>query len=630
MAFVFVRMNIRKILAGSILAVMFASPAKSETDYDPQHTMLALNMAVVSVHRILAAESRIVLDDEYQNIINNLSIGNIRSDPEITDLYRKLLDAAQNKKLRQEESELLKKSSDKQSGRRIKTALSEMAENSRRMLTGETGIGSFFVGLGRLAGACTASYFKYQTVNETVEGESLEEGLFRLNAEEMRDFNELQKQLLSSSWNLLNKYRLPDEFRLVQRALDDFYRAVEEPDTSSRRLRMLKALEDDFRIYPPYWFYRARAALDEKNDYEAQRSFARFMEVWRPVLRKDPYMLEAAKYKVSTLLKDGLPEDEESQKKILELSQIIRDNTMREDWENNLFLAALYYSLGDSENAIECAQVNIDFGYETEISSAMLSKMREGVEFPLLPEETLRLLRLENYFSGMTPEDREAAFLVADYFDGRYGAVEALGRNSRPLALHARRIIEFLKADASSRDNIHALAELELSLKAELSDSYSEIFEMVKDYADNENIPARIFLADMYNYGWGVERDTRQAMNYYAKSSSEIYSQFMYVNLMLLSQDNTVNVEFENDYSTAMRYYNARDYAKAAEIFTVSAKNGNPSSQYMIGRMHEHGQSVEKNIETARSWYTEAAKNNEPRAKRALKRLSGKKSWWPF
>ncbi|MBQ7267703.1 MAG: hypothetical protein IJR11_04970, partial [Synergistaceae bacterium] len=124
MAFVFVRMNIRKILAGSILAVMFASPAKSETDYDPQHTMLALNMAVVSVHRILAAESRIVLDDEYQNIINNLSIGNIRSDPEITDLYRKLLDAAQNKKLRQEESELLKKSSDKQSGRRIKTALS--------------------------------------------------------------------------------------------------------------------------------------------------------------------------------------------------------------------------------------------------------------------------------------------------------------------------------------------------------------------------------------------------------------------------------------------------------------------------------------------------------------------------
>ena len=73
--------GIKKFLAALIFIITLTSTAKSETDYDPQHTMLALNMAVVSVHRILAAESRIVLDDEYQNIINNLSIGNIRSDP---------------------------------------------------------------------------------------------------------------------------------------------------------------------------------------------------------------------------------------------------------------------------------------------------------------------------------------------------------------------------------------------------------------------------------------------------------------------------------------------------------------------------------------------------------------------
>ncbi|MBQ2616492.1 MAG: hypothetical protein IJF90_06505, partial [Synergistaceae bacterium] len=79
----------RKILAGLILAVALPSVAISETAYDPQHTMLALNMAVVSVHRILSAEDRIILDAEYQNIINNLSIGNIRSDPEITELYKK-------------------------------------------------------------------------------------------------------------------------------------------------------------------------------------------------------------------------------------------------------------------------------------------------------------------------------------------------------------------------------------------------------------------------------------------------------------------------------------------------------------------------------------------------------------
>ena len=231
----------RKIFLSLLAAVMIVRASHAEDSYDPQHTMLALNMAVVSVHRILAAEDRIVLDAEYQNIINNLSIGNIRSDPEITELYRKLLDVAQGKKLRQEEAAELRRQYDSQSSNRIKSALSEMAENSRKMLTGETGINTFFTGLGRLAGACMASYFKHQNS----EGIDLDGGLYRLKAQDMADFNDLQKQLLSSSWELLNKYHLPDEYRLVQRALDDFYRAVEEPDTASRRLRMLKALEDD-------------------------------------------------------------------------------------------------------------------------------------------------------------------------------------------------------------------------------------------------------------------------------------------------------------------------------------------------------------------------------------------------
>ncbi|MBQ6418678.1 MAG: hypothetical protein IJJ91_08415, partial [Synergistaceae bacterium] len=156
----------RKFLAGLILAVALPSVAISETAYDPQHTMLALNMAVVSVHRILSAEDRIILDAEYQNIINNLSIGNIRSDPEITELYKKLLDVSQGKRLRQEEAVELRRQYDSQSGNRIKSALSEMAENSRKMLTGETGISSFFTGFGRLSGACLASYFKHQNVGE--------------------------------------------------------------------------------------------------------------------------------------------------------------------------------------------------------------------------------------------------------------------------------------------------------------------------------------------------------------------------------------------------------------------------------------------------------------------------------
>ena len=621
----------RKIFLSAIISVMLFSDSRAQESYDPQHTMLALNMAVVSLHRILSAQDRIILDAEYQNIINNLSIGNIRSDPEITELYRRLLDIAQNKKLRQEESDEIRKRYDAQSSIRIKYALSEMAEISRGVLAGDENAGKFFVGLGRLISACTAGYFleKAEAVNQSI---NLNTEMFRLKAEDMKDFNELQKQLLSSSWNLLNKYHLPDEYRLVQRALDDFYRAVDEPDTPSRKLRMLKAIEDDFRVYPPYWFYRARTALDADDSYEAEKCFDEFDKVWRPVLRKDPYKLEATKHRINTLLKDGV--NDKSRKNILELAEIMRDNTLREDWTNNLFAAALYYSLGEKETAMNCAEINIDFGYEYELSSAMLQQMRADVDYPLLPEDTLRAVKLSQLTQDMTSYDKEAALILADYFDGREGYSESLRGNNHQLLRHARRLIAQSENDPSLFAEILRLAEISGDVSC-----YSSALNLIRDYADGGNVPASAFLADMYNYGLGVSHDSFMALKYYriAGFAGDTYSQNMCVNIMLTSQDYTyqpqepVTPSPEDQYQEGMRLYNAKQYTEALETFRKSAGNGNSSSEYMIGRMHEHAQGVSRNLDTAKEHYTRASEMGHSGAKKALKRLSGKNSWWwPF
>lgn len=621
----------RKIFLSAIIFVMLISDSHAEESYDPQHTMLALNMAVVSVHRILSAQDRIILDAEYQNIINNLSIGNIRSDPEITELYRRLLDVSHSKRLRQDEAEEIRKRYDAQSSNRIKYALTEMAEIGRGVLAGDENAGKVFVGLGRLLSACTAGYFREQAdgVNRNI---NLNAELFRLKTEEMNDFNDLQKQLLSSSWRLLNKYHLPDEYRLVQRALDDFYRAVDEPDTPSRKLRMLQALEDDFRVYPPYWFYRARTALDVGDSYEAGKCFDRFNEVWRPVLRKDPYKLEATKYRINTLLNDGV--NDESRKNILALAEIMRDNTLREDWTNNLFAAALYYSLGDKETAVKCAEVNIDFGYEYELSSAMLEQMRANVDFPLLPEDTLRALKLSRLTQNMKSHDKEAALILADYFDGRGEYYEALRKNNHPLSRHALRIILQSENDSSLFADILRFAKISGDISC-----YSSAMNLIKDYADGGNIPASTFLADMYSYGLGVSRDSFMALKYYriAGFGGDIYSQNMCVNIMLTSQDYTyrpeepVTLSPEDQYKEGMTLYNAKQYTEALEMFRLSAEGGNSSSEYMIGRMHEHAQGVSRNVDKAKEYYARASEKGHSGAKKALKRLSGKNSWWlPF
>ena len=142
----------------------------------------------------------------------------------------------------------------------------------------------------------------------------------------------------------------------------------------------------------------------------------------------------------------------------------------------------------------------------------------------------------------------------------------------------------------------------------------------------------------MYNYGLGVKRDSFMALKYYriAGFDGDLYSQFMCVNIMLTSQDYTyqpqaaVTISPEDQYKEGMRFYNAKKYAEALEMFRRSAEAGNASSEYMIGRMHEHGQGVSRNIDTAKEYYTRASEKGHSGAKKALKRLAGGKSWWPF
>ena len=107
--------------------------AHSEQAYDPQHTMLALNMAIVSVHKILTAQDRAVLEQEYNNIINNLSLGNIESDSELTGLYQELMTVITSKRLREDDSKRLQEFYTLAEQRIITYAMSNIKEHEARI-----------------------------------------------------------------------------------------------------------------------------------------------------------------------------------------------------------------------------------------------------------------------------------------------------------------------------------------------------------------------------------------------------------------------------------------------------------------------------------------------------------------
>lgn len=589
--------------------------------------MLALNMAIVSVHRVLSTADRIILDQEYQNIIENLNLSNIKSDKEIEELYLKLMDITSQRKLHDEERKTVERHYTLRMQNRLADSLSHLS----------AGEGEHFNLAGLLA-SCVASYFRYQSQEGEIRQE-LSESLYMLKAEDITSFNDMQKQLLSSSWKLMNKYHLPDEYRLGQKTMDDFYRTIEEADSPARKLRMLQAMEYDFKVYPPYWYYRAVTAQEAGELQEAEHSFSMFDDVWRPVLRKDPYKLEVMKYRLCELVRNGMPQDDEARRRIIEMLKVIRDNTLRDDWVNNIFAGAAYFALGEKEKGIACIQANIDFGTEHEYSTAMLSQMNKGVAPAVLAQDTLRAVKLSRLLDGLKEEYTEGALAVADYFDGRPGAVEYLeklaGSGNNPLVVHALRIAEIRKNTPANFKRITELAERETALTGNIPAAYSGALTMVKSYADGGNLSAQIFLADMYQYGLGTAENISAAMAYYAKTgSADIYSQHMYLNdYVVLSEisgkeEPKPDAEITAGYETGMKYYGQGDYANAYECFLKSAQAGHVDSMYMLGQLFENGRGTYNNPSASRKWYQRAAEHGHENAKKALERMQDQRPAW--
>src|SRR5687767_2633679 len=58
--------------------------------------------------------------------------------------------------------------------------------------------------------------------------------------------------------------------------------------------------------------------------------------------------------------------------------------------------------------------------------------------------------------------------------------------------------------------------------------------------------------------------------------------------------------------------YDAKTYTEAMRVCKQAAQAGDLHAQYLVGRMHEKGQGVERNFTTARTWYEKAANAGHP------------------
>lgn len=101
----------------------------------------------------------------------------------------------------------------------------------------------------------------------------------------------------------------------------------------------------------------------------------------------------------------------------------------------------------------------------------------------------------------------------------------------------------------------------------------------------------------------GVNR-RNSSRRHHATNTLERSVRYVMVLLAFMLVSSIVNA---NGFEDGVAAFDRKDYAKAMEIWKPLAEQGDARAQYRLGRMHEKGRGVWRNLRTAAQWYLKAA-----------------------
>ncbi|MBF0411792.1 MAG: hypothetical protein HQK70_03660 [Desulfamplus sp.] len=334
-------------------------PDKIMADLNKEQTQLqvlqSLNLIAVSLTHIMTYNDKMVLDQEYNTIINNLNLSNI-PDADIITLLQELMDLLTSSKIQEQEREHLLSRFDKNVQNELKNRVRSRILDTDLFINPYTTILSAVLSTGSF-------YFNYRAQMDAYAKEK-DEGKWALEAKTMQGLNNFYKKLLKYSWELMRRYNFPDEWRLDEKQISDYTAILKEPELDLR-YRKLERIENSFQKFPPYWYYRGQAAHEIGKNEEAFNCFNQFQQIHQGILRKDPYAASVAMYK--TMLKvEHAEADPNMIKRDLDL---ILSNSDDADWGNILFAALQYARMGDSDTAGKLILRNLDNGHIAFIDS---------------------------------------------------------------------------------------------------------------------------------------------------------------------------------------------------------------------------------------------------------------------
>lgn len=337
----------------------------------------ALNLCTVSISQIIDYNDLIIMEQEYDAILNNLNLENFPKDEALLKILKQILDVvaffriqAGEKKLQEEEYK-----------KKVKDAIWSAIPNPSTIIAGGS---AGLVGLAvTTAMAVGTGYMNYRKARANIDIEQHRKE-WELQRAAMEQFDGLRRELFDTAWRLAEIYGFNDGLRLTARQIDQYNHILEDPD-ALRRYERLEYISSKFKAYPPFWYYLGHAAyevyIDDKNSEELRLEYKKnaidayttFLvsvddEAHNNLLREDHTCAACALEKFALIANDSNVTQDDK----IRLLQIAAKNAGNA-FDTLQLCVTGYLSIGETNLAVKLMRMLVNEGYNGSLNAQLLS-----------------------------------------------------------------------------------------------------------------------------------------------------------------------------------------------------------------------------------------------------------------
>jgi hypothetical protein len=323
----------------------------AELDGEVKKAAIALNHLHSSLNKIVTYNDKVVLEQEYDDIINNLDLTAIE-DREIVEVITYVMDTLTRSKITETEKEHLQGEYQEKLDSALTDAITGLNLSGRNPLEMAMNIA---VSSGSL-------YMDYKT-NQNRYKKDLDKGNWQLDKGSISEINDVRKDFIKTYWAIMKRYNMPDRWRVSEKQFQRLHSVLRGSD-SEKQYRQLIRMEKELEILPDYWFELALIAKKIGNKEAELNAIQSYESLNDQLLRHNSYY--------SLLLANKtMHMDKQTDRELIAetLAQMLQIDPMNP--ERKLFAALKYMQIDYPQKGEELLNQNIDDNFLSTLSQRL-------------------------------------------------------------------------------------------------------------------------------------------------------------------------------------------------------------------------------------------------------------------